>query len=329
MSEAVSNTCSELYHYTTAAGLQGIVEHQQLWATNIAYLNDGEEHTGFFDRRLPFLLDAPVKAALNELALTENGKSVIAESGGIEEVRRAVMNDFSKRFRAQTLQFNNPFVASFCRPSLHDPDDGLLSQWRGYGVDGGYAIVFDTKGVERLSMEEAKTFNHQFFGLGDVHYYDNQVQEMPAYPEVLEYEKAVQDAVYKFMLTQDIDSFEPMFIPLTALSCHHKHRGFREEQEVRLVAIPIGDELYELANKDGDNRPRKDVHFRVQEGVLIPYIKLFGKELSGEAVNFPIKKIIVGPHPDRIKRQKAIEMLLRQTGMKAEVTISEIPYIGR
>lgn len=329
MIEAVSKTCPELYHYTTAAGLQGIVESQQLWATDIAYLNDGEEHTGFFDRRLPFLLEAPIEAALNKLVLTEDGKSVIAESGGIEELRKTIANGLNKNLRAQTLKFNNPFVASFCRPPSNDPDDGLLSQWRGYGVDGGYAIVFDTKGIERLSAEEAKAFNYQFFGLGDVHYYDNQAQEMPVYPEILEYEEAVQKAIYKFVLTRDSDSLEPMFDPITALSCHHKHRGFREESEVRLVAIPIGDELYELTQKDGDKRPRKDVHFRANEGVLIPYIKLFDTELGDEAVNFPIKRIVVGPHPDRIKRQKAIETLLRQNGMKAEVIISGIPYIGR
>ncbi|MFO1205708.1 MAG: hypothetical protein U1E63_08295 [Burkholderiales bacterium] len=58
-----------LYHYTTAEGLKGIVESQQLWATNIAYLNDAEEHIGFFDRRLTHLLDQPIRDAATETRL--------------------------------------------------------------------------------------------------------------------------------------------------------------------------------------------------------------------------------------------------------------------
>jgi len=43
----------------------------------------------------------------------------------------------------------------------------------------------------------------------------------------------------------------------------------------------------------------------------------------------PIKSIIVGPHPDKIKRKKAVELLLGQHGISAEVMISEIPYLSR
>jgi hypothetical protein len=55
------------YHYTTATGLKGIVESQQLRATNISYLNDAEEHTGFFDRRLTQILEIPIREAVEEI----------------------------------------------------------------------------------------------------------------------------------------------------------------------------------------------------------------------------------------------------------------------
>jgi hypothetical protein len=36
-------------------------------------------------------------------------------------------------------------------------ESGLLSQWRGYGIDGGYAIVFDTKALKALVAQEKES----------------------------------------------------------------------------------------------------------------------------------------------------------------------------
>ena len=62
MEQSVVDAHPLLYHYTTAEGLEGIVSSHQLWATNIHYLNDAEEHTGFFERRLPYLVDRAIRA---------------------------------------------------------------------------------------------------------------------------------------------------------------------------------------------------------------------------------------------------------------------------
>jgi hypothetical protein len=43
----------------------------------------------------------------------------------------------------------------------------------------------------------------------------------------------------------------------------------------------------------------------------------------------PISKIVVGPHPDKFKRQKSVQALLKQAQVDAEVTVSDIPYLGR
>lgn len=119
------------------------------------------------------------------------------------------------------------------------------------------------------------------------------------------------------------------FEPVTALSCLHKHRGFREEAEVRIVAIPANSEVFEASQKAGDNRPKKPVHFVRKNGILVPYIELFGTEDSGSKRKLPVTRVIVGPHPAKLNRQKAVALMLEQYEINAEVTISDIPYLGR
>ena len=41
--EKVSEVYKNLYHYTSWAGLQGILASQSMWASNIRYLNDQSE----------------------------------------------------------------------------------------------------------------------------------------------------------------------------------------------------------------------------------------------------------------------------------------------
>jgi hypothetical protein len=77
-------------------------------------------------------------------------------------------------------------------------------------------------------------------------------------------------------------------------------------------------------------RVAKQIRFRSQDGVLVPFIRLFGQDEHGyDLGKLPIKRIIVGPHPDRDRRQKAVQMLLQQHKVDAEVTVSKIPYRGR
>jgi len=328
MIQRLSETCSELLHYTTVAGLQGIVESQQLWATNISYLNDAEEHTGFFDRRLPHLLQAPIQKALDKFKESDFGKKYLEAVGGIDNARKDLAT-FAGAIRSVTLKFNAPYVTSFCRASSPEAAaDGLLSQWRGYGVDGGYAIVFETVLLEKLLDEESKRFNYQSLRWGDVEYYDQDSSQQAAHPETVEWEQAIQDAYHKFLVTRNQSELDAAFEPVTALSCLHKHRGFREEAEVRIVAIPANPEVFEASQNTGDKRPQKPIHFVTRSSVLVPYIKLFGTEdLSPNML--PITRVIVGPHPDRLKRQKAVALMLEQHEIDAEVTISDIPYLGR
>lgn len=330
MAKLVHEAHPELFHYTTATGLKGIVESQQLWATNISYLNDAEEHTGYFDRRVQSILDEPIRAAVAEIMSTASGQSHVKAVGGVEKAVEDLKRSFFQSLRSTTLKFNNPYVTAFCSPlSQQSSTDGLLSQWRGYGTDGGYAIVFKSDGLHQLLDEESKSYNYQFLYWGDVEYYDQDSSQKAAHPETLEYESTVKEAIRRFILTRSADVFNATHDAIAKLSCSHKHSGFREEAEVRIVAMPSNKELLKIAQESGDKRPLKPVYFVAKNGVLVPYIKLFGKKEANESsTKLPISRVIVGPHADRLKRQKSVEVLLEQNKIEAPVIMSDIPYLG-
>jgi Protein of unknown function (DUF2971) len=98
-----------LHHYTTAAGLKGIIKSKSVWASDYRFLNDAREiHHGLdiFEQRF-------------ESSTTRTSAPDIRDS--IKQLRSATKN-FSV------------FIAAFSK----QPD--LLSQWRGYNGARGYSI---------------------------------------------------------------------------------------------------------------------------------------------------------------------------------------------
>lgn len=327
MSKTVAEEHPELYHYTTAVGLEGILRTQQLRATNIGFLNDAEEHTGYFDRRLPLLLENIVRKIITDVKKAPNGQSRIDNWGG-EEKAFSEAEQLRKNIRDVTLNFNNPYIASFCPPSKF-PNNGLLSQWRGYGLDGGYAVVFDTKALEQLLSREAENFHYQTSFWGDAEYYDQDTLQTAKLSETIEQEAILEASLQAFFLTGKQEAFDELHQAVTKLACSHKHHGFAEEKEVRIVAVPVNDSIREEALKLGERRPRKIIHFSPREGTPVPYIMLFEPSPGATMSRLPIKKVIVGPHPDRFNRKRATELMLKRYGLEADVVASDIPFLGR
>lgn len=333
----VSEAHEEIYHYTTAVRLESILRTQQLWATHMAYLNDAEEHTGFFVRRLPKLLDAPSREAVAELMRTPEGRSAIvsAEVGGPDRAIEDFKRELADAARKIVFDINEPYLVSFCRGNAHrTPNDGLLSQWRGYGTDGGYAIVFESAKLEEiLDKREVPAFQYQFGNFSDVDYDFPEGSGSSVHPERERWEAVVQHVFKQFILSRGTESLH-LHTEISALSLRYKHHGFSEEAEVRMVLIPIHDEVHKVAlevakSKKETLMPRKPIKFRERGGVLIPYLQLFGGAINGPTGKLPIRRILVGPHVDRDKRASAVRSMVNQYGMSIPVEVSGIPYLGR
>jgi len=255
-------------------------------------------------------------------------KAEIESFGGVEAVVEDAVHAVHKAMRGTTMHFNRPYVFSMCVPlDERVRNNGLLSQWRGYGRDGGYAIVFDPADFEELLAQEAAEFAYQYLSLGDVFYY-GESSDQPAMEEVREAESTIESVAEKMFGPQgNPEVVSEMYVPVTMLSTLFKHWGFAEEREVRVVAIPLHHDSTEEASEAFVGKQRKIEHFLPKEGLLVPYIELFRRKVGGNKL--PIRKLIVGPHSEKEKRLHSARSMLEANGYDVPVVASEIPYLGR
>jgi len=319
-------------HYTTASGIAGIVSSGCIWATHAAFLNDAEEMKHFFDSRLPDICLPEVEKFANEKAQSPENTKMIAAQGGLPQFIRLLAETLPAIIRKHTLAFNQPYIFSMC--GTRDPlvsHSGLLSQWRGYGSDGGYALVFDTSKFEELLKLEGETFGYQHAVWGDVYYHGVDQVSQPSTEDVAEYEAAVRTGIAKMLEGGKAEEAEGFYEAISSLSCLYKHWGFREEHEVRVVAIPVDAEVARLSAAEGETKQQKPIKTFIRAGVPIPYIELFmPPDSKTSPARLPIKRVIIGPHNQNGLRAQAVQRLLAANGYNdVEVVRSQIPYIGR
>lgn len=327
MSKDVSDAHKELFHYTGASGLTGIITTGTLWATHAALLNDQEEYRIFFDKRLPVLLRRAMDAAYASVKDRSDVKLTTKKAGGMQAYKDRMLSELTPIFSDRTRGMNEPYVLSFCASaSKRVGEHGLLSQWRAYGKDGGYSIAFDTAGLEALWRREAETVRGMPLFMGDVEYFEDPENDMGIYPETREQSETVVDAFAKFFVSGRSEDLEPLFDPIHQLACLTKHCGFAEEHEVRLIFSRPSRELLSLAPAEHSLKPVR--HF-VRDGAPVPYMGLLESLPDAPAGRLPIKRVIVGPHPDREARKTAVQTLLSEHGYRCPVHVTDIPYRGR
>lgn len=116
-----------LYHYTSPAGLIGIITPKAVWATNVAHLNDTKEIQFAADYAKDIIIEKYLKAATSadETALLLR----MSEMAGTAARRYYVF-------------------------SITEAGD-LLSQWRAYcPLEGGYAIGFPSTHLRIMASQQ-------------------------------------------------------------------------------------------------------------------------------------------------------------------------------
>lgn len=196
----------DLYHYTSADGLKGVVSDRSLWATNIEYLNDTVEF--------------------------KHGEEII-RSVVRSHMRNAkgARHDFFNAVEMQTdfFQVEDIFVIS-----LSENDD-LLSQWRGYTPSNfGFGIGFDPESLTTALSTLDK------MQLVQCVYEDSEKKE---YAKTL-LDKFLEMWITHRQLDRADDDIIMTVSPSimfnvysTYLAAAMKHHAFAEEKEWRLLGV--------------------------------------------------------------------------------------------
>lgn len=254
----------------------------------------------------------------------------INDNGGFEVlVDRSASSFIDGMYK--TLPNDGLYITSFCAEKKDEyvNANGALSQWRGYGQDGGFALVFDTQSLECMLEEEIQRFDYSDLHLSDVVYTDDEESFKCEFEHHL---SDIREHIRGMIKSISAGKLDPVVLNDTRalpafVNCisRYKHRGFKEENEVRICAYPtVHDEMYlSLPRLDKDQlQPEKERKFRTKNGERVPYIELFDSLDQG----LPIEQIIVGPHQHKEARVSALKVMLRGTNIK--ISASDIPFIG-
>jgi hypothetical protein len=309
-----------LFHYTTAQGLLGIVQNRCLFATHAEFSNDSTEcklllplleeiFVREYEQLVPKLIDRGQMAAE---FLKEHGTNVYKlEAKNSARVMLKATNNVAPYF-----------ITSFCiHPrSSYEYQNGLLSQWRSY-ARGGFAIEFDEREIDDLTAQENKNWRYQGI-ITDTVVYDNHAEKVSS-----EKFEGMAGAFMRAILPEHPDNdeilgtskVEDFAHPFLSVAPFLKHSGFKEEAEYRIVV------LCNRPNKSDpdDKRLAKKIRFRSKaDGNVVPYIALY----EDRKEPLPIKAVIVGPHSQQENQVAAVELLLEQNQINADVRRSDIPF---
>lgn len=335
-SEPAYQRNAELHHYTTWDGLCGIFTQSRLRATHHRYLNDRSEIEHFRD----FMVDS-IRSPLVEFYRSRrrsgspDERDWISSQGGADIFGAKTAAAWISAIYQVTyggedgsIPFAEPHIVSFCSHAedrSYERKNGLLSQWRGYGDDSGFAIVFDTQKLENiLATKESVPYQYVFLRALQVEYNDGLAKFKTQFKDLVDLFigqsiKAATGQAPKFK-TEDFSAF-------LAASCRYKHRGFFEEREVRIVACPTTERLRDHLIEGGghyptQSEPIKTFHTKGPK----PFVELF--DHSGGPIELPVTRVIVGPAPDQAAVRRKVRSFLDKLPYykRVPVRLSETPF---
>jgi hypothetical protein len=302
-----------LFHYTSATGLAGIFKSRSLWCTAYYCANDEQELAAARG-----VLTGIFREELYRLEREQDARIRTFHRRGVDPFEYA--QHFESLLTSLTFGALCAYIACFCKPTgKEDFLHGLLSQWRGYGTDGGYALQFS-----RQKLEAALRGSQlRMYELADVHY----SPENPLKDQLLNHKQAFLAAFGKHLdeFAEPIDSTKSTWTsplpdlfngPLESLIDHlvyTKNQHFSEEREVRLCAM-------RPARLDSDERK---IDFFSRNGLLVPYITIPKEEQN---ILDCVDWILIGPGPRVESRFKSITTLVAESGKDIKVRAPHIPY---
>lgn len=195
-----------IYHYTNIGALLSIIANQEIWLTNIGYMNDASELIGYF------------KHIENDWAEGVVDRKLAAKNLP-DEVKQNLKSGFIAEHTPSDILINAElYVMSFCKK-----ENNLLSQWRGY-TDGnsGCCIEFDENKLNELCRDNGEKGNCDGGIIADC-IYDRK--------EILKELNRLKTG----LLSKDKGEASEALKKCIQLCCFAKHEDFTDEHEKRLL----------------------------------------------------------------------------------------------
>jgi hypothetical protein len=296
-----------LHHYTTAEGLQGIIENNELWATSAYFLNDSAEIV--YGCRV-------LKEALDEW-MANNPRP---EDSLILGMARGLHTTFGDQFL--NMHVVEPiYLACFCE------DDNLLSQWRTYGQSGGYSLGFQVPAADLHTGQGFKpepcTYTSKWVKVE----YDKK-EQIKKCREILDAILSPFDKPETARALAAIGDHPLVGYPIICRAIidllmeevvGFKNEAFAVEKEWRVVVRRR--ELTKQGTDDG-GKTHPPVYFRAStRGALIPYVKLIP---SVPTEKLPVYCVRTGPTLDANVSTLALPLFLHARGFPVRIRKSEI-----
>jgi hypothetical protein len=196
-----------LSHYTSLAGMVGILDSRELWASNVSFLNDREE--------LLYGLKA-AKAVVNKY-LSPSTKDKWAQD--IEDAISQLQNG----------EMPDTYAACFCARN------DSLSQWRGYGgEEQGVALTFDRTRLLAQLNDKGTLLPVVYGALKSANQLSTDLGKKL---------RAINKEAVLNIESADRERVDRVRVELSRLLPQFKHSGFRDENEWRFVVQQTSSKL--------------------------------------------------------------------------------------
>jgi hypothetical protein len=303
-----------LFHYTTASGLLGIFQNNELWSTAYYCTNDEMELSSGRDVLTPVF-----RTKTQQMIQEKEPRVDIFRSRGVDIQEYA--NKFEQHIVSFALHVLSVYITCFCIPrSKEDFLHGLLSQWRGYGVDGGYALQFSRKRLQER-IDRMNKAHDLCYELQDVHY----SPDNPLKDDVITHSEAFISAYLEHLEMLENLQFnsEQVRNPISGLSggpleslldflIHTKSGHFDEEKECRMSVLEPASSGLGVLPADYFNR----------NGLIVPYTRTPPDFNVLDCIDW----VIVGPSSKLESRFNSVSQMVKKMGLNIKVRPSHIPF---
>ncbi|WP_196250517.1 DUF2971 domain-containing protein [Rhodococcoides fascians] len=299
----------ELWHYTDAAGLLGILTNADhsvpstdrtantvvyrpvFHATMAEYLNDSRE-------------------VLHGLEIVRGWMQVIPDrtSPSLDDKVRLFLSDLCNAIEQIS---NREYLALMhCHTVSFSERPDVLSQWRAYGGGtGGFAIGFDTRA---FPYSDGSVMHRAGVGLHQVRYLEGDTLDGPLATAVDVFIDQVSRDSTRWPEKQTPSRVNRALRSLGIVAACIKHPGFKEEEEWRFIAPGFSGQ----------------VRFRAGSGGLVPY-RTVGLGTEQCRPSDAVTGVVIGPGPLQYENKLATESMLQFHGYFAaanNVTCSSTPF---